>query len=112
MRFVFAARTFPTSTASRPAWSASRINSRLAAGCISDRPSPNPRSGRERLSTSSRRLRESPSARESERQNDAKTTCPPWSDLTVLIPARQYIASSPICSCCVATARAGMMCSR
>ena len=42
----------------------------------------------------------------------AKTTCPPWADLTVFIPARQNIASSPICSCCVATARAAMMCSR
>jgi hypothetical protein len=37
----------------------------------------------------------------------AKTTCPPWSDLAVLIPARQNIASSPICNCCVTTARTG-----
>ncbi len=39
----------------------------------------------------------------------AKTTCPSWSDLTVLIPARQNLASSPICGCSVATARAGIM---
>jgi hypothetical protein len=39
----------------------------------------------------------------------ANTICPPWSDLTVLIPARQNIASSPKCSGSVATARAGMM---
>jgi hypothetical protein len=38
-----------------------------------------------------------------------KTTCPSWSDLTVLIPARQNIALSPICSLSVATARTGMM---